>query len=97
MVKFFGLILIPFLYGCETVRYVDRVVEVEVPVIVPCEVDMPPLYPYYFYEMRPEMSAAEKFDLAVLSLKQYHQAEKELRELLSICIGEQNGPEEVSF
>lgn len=83
------LALIILLMGCgsnEVIRYVDRPVKVEVPIVMPCPVEIPAEAQYATDRLTVRATDFEKIRALLVERKERGATETELRVLLASCV-----------
>ena len=77
------------LTGCAAdpvIEYVDRPVEVKVPVVMPCQAVMPAVVRYATEGLKADDSDFDKIKALLVERRQRETTENELRALLGACI-----------
>lgn len=76
-----------FLVGCNT-RYIRVPIEVEVPVAVPCAIDVDPPHEYATAWLAPEDSDGEVIRAMAIEIEERGIVEDYLRAVLAGCLGD---------
>ena len=82
------LVLVLLLAGCASQKPepLPRVVMVDVPVVIPCPVAVPPVEIYATARLTKQSTDFEKIKALLVERKARKQSEDELRDLLQICV-----------
>jgi hypothetical protein len=81
-----AIAMLALLCGCTTTEYVDRPVDVYVPVPTPCEVEVPAQVLYATDKLRASDTDFDKIKALLVERRQRAATEEALRLLLGACI-----------